>query len=77
MKNMKKIILILFKNGDSECIYGKEVTLSNNEIVISSNYGLHSYKSNLVDSVTSVDESEFLEYEKIYGNNQRKQKNNK
>lgn len=66
---MKKIILILFKNGYSDCIYGKEVTLSNNEIVICSNYGLHSYKSNLVDSVTSFDEREFLEYEKDYRNN--------
>lgn len=74
---MRKIILILFKNGDSDCIYGKEVSLSNDEIVIISNYGLHRYKSKLIDSVISFDEREFLEYEKNIRNNQRKQRNNK
>lgn len=69
---MIKIICVLFNDGREEFIYGNDVCLSHNEIIISSNYCIHRYKSKFVKSVTSAYERDYLEYERNIKENKRK-----
>lgn len=69
---MIKIIYVLFNDGREEFIYGNNVCLSNNEIIICSNYCIHRYKSKFVKSVTSADERDYLDYERNIKENKRK-----
>lgn len=69
---MIKIICVVFKDGREEFVYGNDVCLSNNEIIISSNYCIHRYKSKFVKSVTCADERDYLDYERNIKENKRK-----
>lgn len=74
---MKNMICITFKDNKKEFIYGNDIALVNNEIVISSAHGIHRYNLSIVKCVYGIYEMGVLKYEKNISKNKRKQKNNK